>query len=93
MQLILEAEGWVVSVLHRKCLLCRCVALWASILKHQQPQVRCGALKGVEGVLVGDVNKEPEVRRQNNSLEGAKVMLEAEGWVMVNKKPAADKHP
>ena len=42
-------------------------------------------LKGVEGVLVGDVNKKPEIQKTNNSLAGAEVMLEAEGWVMVNK--------
>ena len=46
-------------------------------------------MKGLKGVLVGDANKKAQkFRRQNNSLEGAEVMLEAEGWVMVNKKPA-----
>ena len=39
-------------------------------------QVWC--LKGVEGVLVGDVNKKPEVRRRRSPYR-AEVMLEAEG--------------
>ena len=35
------------------------------------------------------MNKKPEIRRRE-VLKRAEVMLEAEGWVMVNKKPAAD---
>ena len=64
-----------------------------SILKLKQPQVRCGALKGLKGWMVGDVNKKPEIRKRKLILKRAKVMLEAEGWVMVNKKPAAAKDP
>ena len=41
---------------------------------------------------MGDVNKKPENQKKKTP-KRAEVMLEAEGWVMVNKKPAADRNP
>ena len=60
MQAILEAEGWVESVVAQKVSALQIGACWTSILKLQQPQLRCGALKGLKGFWWVMVNKKPE---------------------------------
>ena len=50
-----------------------------SIRKLKQPPTQVWCLKGVEGVLVGDVDKKPDIRRQELLNKGAEAMLEAEG--------------
>ena len=61
MEVILEAEGWVVSVWHRNGPASADRVFWTSILKLQQPNSGVLAYKGVEGVLVGNMCiKKPE---------------------------------